>query len=98
MGRFIIMILDGVGAGALPDAADYGDVGSNTLGNVADLVQLRVPNLALLGLGNILPLKGVPATPEPTALPGLLREKSAGKDTTAGHWEHMGVVTVSPFP
>ena len=98
MGRFVIMILDGVGAGALPDAADYGDVGSNTLGNVAELVHLRVPNLALLGLGNILPLKGVLAAPEPTALPGLLREKSAGKDTTAGHWEHMGVVTVSPFP
>ncbi len=98
MGRFIIMILDGVGAGALPDAADYGDVGSNTLGNVANLVHLRVPNLASLGLGNILPLKGVPATPEPTALPGLLGEKSAGKDTTAGHWEHMGLVTVSPFP
>ncbi|MHB9148837.1 MAG: phosphopentomutase [Thermoleophilia bacterium] len=98
MGRFVIMILDGVGAGALPDAEEYGDTGSNTLGNLADLVDLQIPNLAALGMGNILPLRGVPPTSQPTALPGVLREKSAGKDTTAGHWEHMGVVTASPFP
>jgi len=84
MGRFIIMILDGVGAGALPDAGNYGDTGSNTLGNLANLVDLRVPNLASLGIGNVLPLRGVPPTPEPTALPGVLAERSAGKDTTAG--------------
>lgn len=98
MGRFVIMILDGVGAGALPDAEEYGDTGSNTLGNLARLVDLQIPNLAALGIGNILPLRGVPPTPRPRALPGILREKSAGKDTTAGHWEHMGVVTASPLP
>lgn len=98
MGRFVIMILDGVGAGALPDAEEYGDTGSNTLGNLARLVDLQIPNLAALGIGNVLPLRGVPPTPRPGALPGVLREKSAGKDTTAGHWEHMGVVTASPFP
>ncbi|HZK49704.1 MAG TPA: phosphopentomutase [Thermoleophilia bacterium] len=98
MARFIVMILDGVGAGALPDAASYGDAGSNTLGNLAKLVPLRVPNLAALGLGNALPLTGVAPAAAPRALPGVLAEKSAGKDTTAGHWEHMGVVTTSPFP
>ncbi|MHB8868237.1 MAG: phosphopentomutase [Thermoleophilia bacterium] len=97
-GRFLIMVLDGVGAGALPDAEAYGDVGANTLGNVARLVPLQVPVLQGLGLGNILPLDGVPPVSEPLALPGVLAELSAGKDTTAGHWEHMGVVTTTPFP
>lgn len=96
--RFLIMILDGVGAGALPDAAAYGDAGANTLGNLARLVPLHLPVLQALGLGNAVPLDGVPPVSEPTALPGVLAERSAGKDTTAGHWEHMGVVTAAPFP
>ncbi len=98
MARFVMMILDGVGAGALPDAADYGDTDSNTLGNLAALVPLDLPNLRALGLGNILPLKGIPPVAAPLALPGVLAELSAGKDTTAGHWEHMGVVTREAQP
>jgi phosphopentomutase len=96
--RFLYVVLDGVGAGALPDAEHYGDVGANTLGNLAALVDLSLPNLGSLGLGCILPLRGVPPDARPLALPGRLDERSAGKDTTAGHWEHMGVVTASPFP
>ncbi|MBU2602186.1 MAG: phosphopentomutase [Actinobacteria bacterium] len=98
MARFVIMILDGVGAGALPDAADYGDTDANTLGNLAALVPLDLPNLRALGLGNILPLRGISPVAEPLALPGVLAELSAGKDTTAGHWEHMGVVTTQAQP
>ena len=98
MSRFLYVVLDGVGAGALPDAGHYGDEGANTLGNLAALVDLSLPNLGSLGLGCILPLRGVPPAVHPLALPGRLDERSAGKDTTAGHWEHMGVVTTSPFP
>ena len=96
--RFVYLVLDGVGAGALPDAAEYGDEEANTLGNVARVVDLRLPHLAALGLGNILPLRGVPPAPAPSALPGRLAEVSKGKDTTIGHWEHMGVETRRPFP
>ena len=98
MSRFVIMVLDGVGAGALPDAGDYGDVGSDTLGNLSRVVELRLPFLERLGLGNIIPIMGVPPVPEPLALAGRLATLSAGKDTTVGHWEHMGLVTASPFP
>lgn len=92
------MMLDGVGVGALPDAAEYGDSGSNTLGNVARLADLHLPNFERLGLGNIAPLRGVPPVPSPDALVGRLAPHSAGKDTTVGHWEHMGLITAQPFP
>jgi phosphopentomutase len=98
MTRFVFMMLDGAGVGELPDAAEYGDVGSNTLGNVSRLVDLRLPNLGRLGLGNIIPLRNVPPVQNPAALPGRLAPLSAGKDTTVGHWEHMGLVTSRPFP
>jgi phosphopentomutase len=98
MARFVFMMLDGAGVGELPDASDYGDVGSNTLGNVSRIVDLHLPTLARLGLGNIIPLRSVPPSPLPTALPGRLAPSSAGKDTTVGHWEHMGLVTPRPFP
>ena len=98
MSRFVILVLDGAGVGALPDAAHYGDEGSNTLGNLSRHVRLRLPHLEELGLGNILPLRGVPPAAEPLAFPGRLVERSAGKDSTAGHWEHMGLVTDRPFP
>jgi len=98
MRRFVFIVLDGVGVGALPDARDYGDAGSDTLGNVSRSVPLRLPNLRRLGLGNILPLRGGPPVPEPLALCGRLAPLSAGKDTTVGHWEHMGLVTSRPFP
>lgn len=98
MARVVLLMLDGVGAGELPDSSEYGDVGSNTLGNVAKFVDLHLPNLRAMGLGNILPLRNVPPIMAPAALVGRLSPASAGKDTTVGHWEHMGLVTPCPFP
>ena len=92
-------MLDAVGAGALPDAAEYGDEGSDTLGNVARVVRgLDLPNLEALGLGNVMPLEGCPPQPGAPAVAGRLLERSKGKDTTTGHWELMGVVTPQPMP
>ncbi len=98
MARFVFMMLDGVGIGALPDAADYRDEGSDTLGNLSRVVDLHLPALEQLGLGNILPINGVPPVSKPRCLVGRLAPSSAGKDTTVGHWEHMGLVTQQPFP
>ena len=97
--RVIMIVLDSVGAGEAPDAAAYGDLGSNTLGHIADETPgFALPNLARLGLGNILPLKGVPPTDNPLAAFGRLREVSCGKDTTAGHWELAGTPVTRPLP
>ncbi|NNE44674.1 MAG: phosphopentomutase [Gemmatimonadetes bacterium] len=97
--RAAIIVLDGVGCGAAPDAAAFGDEGSDTLGNTALAVGgLALPNLARLGLGNIAPIRGVPAEPSPEASWGRLRERSAGKDTTTGHWELSGVIVENPMP
>ena len=99
MPRACVIVLDAVGAGELPDAADYGDEGSDTLGNVAKAVGgLDLPNLEALGLGNVEPLEGCPPQPGAPAIAGRLMERSKGKDTTTGHWELMGVVTAQPFP
>jgi phosphopentomutase len=99
MSRACVIVLDAVGAGELPDASEYGDVGSDTLGNVARVVGgLDLPNLEALGLGNVEPLEGCPPQPGAPAVAGRLVERSKGKDTTAGHWELMGVVTAQPFP
>ncbi len=99
MPRACVIVLDAVGAGALPDASEYGDEGSDTLGNVARAVGgLDLPNLEALGLGNVEPLEGCPPQPGAPAVAGRLVERSKGKDTTAGHWELMGVVTPTPFP
>src|SRR5919199_19838 len=99
MPRACVIVLDAVGAGALPDAAEYGDEGSDTLGNVARAVGgLDLPSLEALGLGNVEPLEGCPPQPGAPAVAGRLRERSKGKDTTTGHWELMGVVTAQPFP
>ena len=98
MSRFVFLVLDGVGVGALPDAGDYGDSGSDTLGNLSRVVDLRLPFLQKLGLGTVIPILGVPPVPQPLALTGRLATLSAGKDTTVGHWEHMGLVTARPFP
>jgi phosphopentomutase len=99
MPRACVIVLDAVGAGELPDAAEYGDEGSDTLGNVAKVVGgLDLPNLEALGLGNVEPLEGCPPQPGAPAIAGRLMERSKGKDTTTGHWELMGVVTEQPFP
>ena len=97
--RAIILVLDGVGAGEAPDAARYGDAGSNTLGNLARAVGgLRVPNLERLGLGRALTLDGVSTTAEPGGAWGIMEPRSAGKDSTTGHWEIAGVHLERPFP
>jgi phosphopentomutase len=97
--RACVIVLDAVGAGELPDAADYGDEGSNTLANVAKAVGgLDLPNLEALGLGNVEPLEGCPPQPGAPAVAGRLLERSKGKDTTTGHWELMGIVTAHAFP
>lgn len=97
--RVIIIVLDGVGIGAMPDAHLYGDEGSNTLGNTADVLGgLQLPNLERLGLGRIMPVKGVSPSIAPSGFYGKMSEVSAGKDTTSGHWEMTGVITKKPFP
>src|SRR4051812_16558780 len=97
--RACVIVLDAVGAGALPDAEQYGDEGSNTLANVASSVGgLDLPNMEALGLGNVEELAGCPAQPGAPAVAGRLAERSKGKDTTTGHWELMGVVTPQPMP
>ena len=97
--RAIVIVLDSLGVGELPDAADYGDRGSNTLAHIAEAVGgLRLPNLAAMGLGNVEPIAGVAAVESPQACWGKMVEASVGKDTTTGHWELMGVVTKRPFP
>ena len=95
----IVVVLDGVGIGELPDAALYGDAGSDTLGNTCQAMGgLSLPNLERLGLGCIKELKGVRAAPRPEASYGKMGEKSPGKDSTSGHWELMGLVLRKPFP
>lgn len=97
--RAIIVVLDSVGVGELPDAVKYGDTGTNTLGHTAEAVGgLNMSNLGRLGLGNIIPLAGVPPVDHPAAAFGKMREISAGKDTTTGHWELAGLVIKQPFP
>src|SRR5665213_2593700 len=99
MPRACVIVLDAVGAGALPDADQYGDEGSNTLGNIATAVGgLDLPNLEALGLGNVEPLAGCPPQPGAPAVAGRLLERSQGKDTTTGHWELMGVITPKAMP
>jgi phosphopentomutase len=91
--RVAVVVVDACGAGALPDAADYGDVGTNTLLHVAEAVGgLDLPTLGRLGLGNVLRLPGVPPVADPV-VHGRLGARGAGKDSTAGHWELMGVVS-----
>jgi len=95
----VLVVLDSVGIGGAPDAADFGDEGSATLPHVAEAVGgLEVPNLARLGLGNIVAVAGVPPADRPEAAYGALVERSPGKDTTTGHWELAGIVLQQPFP
>jgi phosphopentomutase len=97
--RVIVIVLDGVGAGAAPDASLYGDVCSHSLGNTARVLGgLSLPNLFALGLGNITEIEGVPPNPNSTGCYGKMQPRSAGKDTISGHWELMGIYLPKPFP
>ena len=97
--RVFLIVLDGVGMGALPDAARYGDAGANTLLHVAEHAgRLTLPTLEAHGLGNLLPMPGVRPTLAPRGARARLAEKSAGKDSTTGHWEMMGIPLERPFP
>lgn len=99
MNNFIVIILDGLGIGELPDASKYNDEGSNTLSNMAEFVGgLNLPNLEKLGLGNIEPIKGILPQANPLASFGKMIEVSSGKDSTTGHWEIGGLKIEKPFP
>ena len=96
--RIIWIVLDSVGIGPLPDAADYGDVGRTTLGHIAEYRALQIPTLAELGLANIAPLKNLSPAATPKASYGKGATHSPGKDTTTGHWEMAGVWLDQAFP
>ena len=98
MRRAAVIVIDACGVGALPDASDYGDAGSNTLGHLAEEVGgLLLPTLQRLGLGSILPLAGVPPAVSPV-VHGRLAPLGLGKESTTGHWELMGVVPRAGLP
>ncbi len=97
--RVTVIVLDSVGIGELPDAAEFGDAGSNTLGHIAEASNgIALPNMEKLGLGNLTDIKGVPKTSSPQGAYGKANEASKGKDTTTGHWEIGGVILEKPFP
>ena len=96
--RMILMVLDSAGIGEMPDAADWGDAGADTLGHVLAAEKPRLPNLEKLGLGNIRALPNLPPSPEPAGSFGKAAISSRGKDTTVGHWELAGLITPEPFP
>jgi phosphopentomutase len=96
--RIIWIVLDSVGIGEMPDAAKYGDVGSDTLGNIARQRQLHLPNFCQLGLANIKHLTGLAPVAEPAGAYGKCSLASPGKDTTTGHWEMVGIHLEKPFP
>ena len=96
--RVVLIVLDSVGIGELPDAADYGDIGSDTLGNIARQRRLNLPNLCALGLANIRPFDGLAPAAQPAGAFGRCALASPGKDTTTGHWEMAGIHLEKPFP
>lgn len=96
--RIAVVVMDSLGIGAMPDAADYGDAGRDTLGHIAERRGLRVPNLVRLGLANIRPLHGLEPADKPEGAYGKATLLSPGKDTTAGHWEMAGIILDRPFP
>lgn len=96
--RIFTIVIDSLGAGAMPDAAEYGDAGTDTLGHISESVDsFVIPNLQKLGMANLHPLKQVEAVAKPLAHYGKLREASTGKDTMTGHWEMMGLHITKPF-
>ena len=96
--RIFTIVVDSLGAGALPDAAAYGDAGTDTLGHISQSVDtFKIPNLQKLGLANLHPLKQVDAVERPLGYYTYLHEASTGKDTMTGHWEMMGLHITTPF-
>jgi phosphopentomutase len=96
--RICLMVLDSAGIGEMPDAAEWGDAGADTIGNILKTRTVRLPNLQRLGLGNIRPLTGLPAVEHPTGSFGKCALRSNGKDTTTGHWEMAGIILEKAFP
>ena len=96
--RIFTIVVDSLGAGALPDAAEYGDAGTDTLGHISQsMEEFHIPNLQALGIANLHPLKQVAAVERPMGYYAYLNEASAGKDTMTGHWEMMGLYITKPF-
>ena len=96
--RITLIVLDGAGIGAMPDAPEWGDAGSDTFGHICESRQLKLPNLQSLGLGNIRPFNGVAKIENPRGCYGKCALKSNGKDTTTGHWEMAGIILERAFP
>lgn len=96
--RIALVVLDSAGIGEMPDAAEWGDAGADTLGNILKTRQVNLPNLGKMGLGNIKTLAGVEASPKPNGNFGKCTLKSNGKDTTTGHWEMAGIILKKAFP
>jgi phosphopentomutase len=96
--RITLIVLDGAGIGAMPDAPEWGDAGSDTFGHICESREVRLPNLQSLGLGNIRPLAGIEAIENPRGDYGKCALRSNGKDTTTGHWEMAGIILERAFP
>jgi phosphopentomutase len=96
--RILLIVLDGAGIGAMPDAPEWGDAGSDTFGHILESRTVRLPNLQRYGLGNIRPLKDLPPLKEPDGCYGRCALRSNGKDTTTGHWEMAGIILERAFP
>ena len=97
--RAVVIVLDGVGVGQAPDAASYGDEGANCLTNCAEAVGgLSLPAMGRMGIGNVTPIRGVSPAADATGAYGRLIERAAGKDSTTGHWELIGVILERPLP
>src|SRR5712691_9604494 len=96
--RITLIVLDGAGIGAMPDAPEWGDAGSDTFGHILESREVRLPNLQSLGLGNIRPLQSVPPASDPRGSYGRCALRSNGKDTTTGHWEMAGIILERAFP
>ncbi|MCR3905851.1 MAG: phosphopentomutase [Tenericutes bacterium] len=95
--RIFLVVLDSLGIGEAPDAKDYNDEGANTIGHIAELMDLNIPNLREFGYGNIAPIKNVDPVDTPKAFYTKMQEASLGKDTMTGHWEMMGMYITKPF-
>jgi len=96
--RIILVVLDGAGIGEMPDAADWGDAGSDTFGHILESRKVSLPNLQRYGLGNVRPLNGLAPLEQPVGSYGRCALRSNGKDTTTGHWEMAGIILERPFP